>query len=135
MQLIPGPGKSILSQSGLMSVAGTFYSHLFGGAGQGTDELYYLQICPFSGLVRNLYLRLRAGYPGATLRATVRVAQVDTPLTVLLTAGQGPQSNFVNQVRVVRGDFLTLKLVATGDWTTYPDWGNYFTAAELATFG
>ena len=89
------------------------YGGVNGGAiGAGTLENDARQVCPTSGKIKNLYVELELD-PGTSpdrYRFTLRKNGADTDLEVLITANATTGHDTVDEIAVVAGDVLTLKI-------------------------
>jgi len=124
----------ILGGSGsiMISSSNTTYAQIMGGeTAPSTTENDQRQVCPTSGKIKNLYVKLNeAPGSGNSFTFTLRVDGVNSDLTVTISDDATTGNDTVHEISVSAEDILTMEIVPFSSPTfgTYGNWGMAFVA-------
>jgi len=126
--------ESLILGSNLTATGGSRYSPIStAGSYPATAEADAIQICPTSGVIKNLYINLSSDPGSSSAKGytfTLRKNIVDTALTVTLLYQNRTGNDTTHEVSVVAGDRLCLVMTPVGgtSWASNVRFGMTFLA-------
>ncbi len=116
------PAESIVLGSIRTDKTGIRYSQISNTASapQAGTDIGILQICPTDGTLKDMYIEQNQNAGQGSFTYTLRVNQIDTLLAVTITHPAVAGNNVADDIPVVAGDELSLKITPAGAPTNSP---------------